>query len=268
MHVTVPSERFRTAEVRGQLRQMFAGAISGANVNLRLDLTDPLSGTFEYRSTCSNSVTTTVDAADIISADKIVRKTGLRVDLASLPSPTVDSSDRPVVSSFVLAAGPSAVGIKKLTFEIKLRNIGNNPITVFIPHIRQAGQDPLLLITPSMTGQCSTVAEGLCYATVVFVDEQIIQPNTSVHYYFAVSSTGTDVVGESIETRLLGDQALITGALTGSGSMIGIDGTQPNVIWSDLSAPSPRTTTSRDRTNGLYVPGLPSAVQTLVHIPQ
>ena len=74
---------------------------------------------------------------------------------------------------------------------------------------------------------------------------------------------GADTSGESISTKLLGDAAVDSGALSVSGTKV--NGTVYNFIWSDNSAIPHNDTDagSTDWTNGRYVKVLPSDAQTM-----
>lgn len=102
---------------------------------------------------------------------------------------------------------------------------------------------------------------------VPFSGEQVI-PAGSLRYYTVnmqvTSPTGKTGLksGNSIGITLLGDPSQVRGALSGSGTSLGIGGATQNFIWSDMSA-SPHSLSSGDWWNGAYAAGLPNGPQVL-----
>ena len=266
MSFVVPKDGSKTLTVKADLNTISGGALTGKNLKITTDLTSPTAGTFEYRGTSSSTVKTTISTADVTGKDKILRKTKPTVSLASLPTSTLSNGTQVMSRFTVTADSAQQLSLKTIVFELNLNNVGSalSVATTTDSNVREVGQGSNITGSATTSGTCSTSTSGTCDVLVTFANEQSIAAGTSKTYELRLTVAGADSSGESIGSKLLGDTAIATNFLTGSGSAI--NGTAYNFIWSDNSSiPHSETdvTGSADWTNGTYVKVLPSDTQTM-----
>ncbi len=262
MSFVVPKDGSKTLTVKADLNTISGGATSGANLKITTDLSSPTSGTFEYRGTQSSTVATTISATDVTGKDKILRKTKPTVSLASLPTSTLSNGTQVISRFTVTADAAQQVSLKNIGFEVNMNNVGGTALALTSPAIREVGQgSDISATTTSAILNCT--GSATCQFTVAFTNEQSVSAGTSKTYELRATVAGADTSGESISTKLLGDAAVDSGALSVSGTKV--NGTVYNFIWSDNSAIPHNDTDagSTDWTNGRYVKVLPSDAQTM-----
>jgi len=181
------------------------------------------------------------------------------VSPSTLPSSTLQASTAAVMRFTVSADAAGDVALKRLTAEV---SVSGAAILSTAPgsSVRRVGDGS------NLGGEASLV-DGLL--SVTFTKEEIIPAGTSRTYDIRLDVSGAIAAGDSISTHLFGDSqnlnAPICGSLTGKLPNLGVGGVPSNFIWSDLSAKEHNDIIggSADWTNGYFVKGLPTDVQTL-----
>jgi len=270
----VPNGASKTLTVRGSLNAIAGGVVSGADLAVMVDLTNPAAGTFEYRGTSSSTVVSTINASDITGHSKLVVKTKPYFALASLPTSIVGNGGGIVLNRFTVTADAGEnVSLKKLSFSVSVN--GTATETVSAPAVREVGQgSDIASSTASVdtTGgtNCGfTTSSQLACVRVVFSSEQVISAGTSKTYELRMSTANFTASGDSVSTSILGDTTGSVGKLTANA--LGVDGSvtgssgEYNFIWSDNSkAPHADSAGgSADWMSGAYVNYLPTDTQTM-----
>lgn len=266
----VPKDGSKTLTVKAALNTISNGAVSGSNLQITTDLTNPTTGTFEYRGTSSSTVATDINTADLTGRVKVLRKTKPTVSLASLPTSTLSNGTMVLSRVTITADAAEQVSLKTIAWTV---NKSDADIVISNPTnqsaMREVGQGSHI----SGTATLSTCGSGStnCRVTSTFSNEQVIAAGTSKTYELVVLVAGA-VDDNSISTSIAADSGVITNSLddTGPGSIAGdsLTGSTDdyNFIWSDNSAIPHNDTLggSADWTNGLYVKVLPTDSQTVL----
>lgn len=247
----VPKNSDKIVTVKASFNTTQSGATSGAALSSIFDGNN----NFEMRGTGSSNTLITVGTTSPTSSQVVLRKTKPTIALVALPQTILGAGDQ-IISKFTVTADAGGrVSLKTMKFDIALSNA---TLTVNSLTIREAGA------SSDISTVSSTVAITGGTGVIGFTGEQTVEAGQSKTYELKANVASVVGTGSaSVQTKILGDTAVVTGALGGGGARVGA--TDYNFIWSDNSA-APHNDTdagSADWTNGTYVKSLPSSNQTL-----
>lgn len=246
----IPKDTSKNLTVKASFNTVPAGADSGAFFKPVVNYSN-----IEFRGTgSSNTLISSITAEVPAHAQMILRKTKPTVTLVSLPN-TVLAPGTPVIAKFTVTADAAEqVSLKTIKFDIALSNA---TLTVNSLTIRESGA------SSDLGTVSSTIAVTGGTGVIGFTSEQTVSAGTSKTYELKANVASAGTGSASVQTKILGDSATVTGALSGGGA--GVGGTDYNFIWSDNSAVPHNDTDagSADWTNGKLVKSLPTDYQTL-----
>ena len=254
----IPRNETKTLTVAADLNTISSGARTGDQVSVLMHVPAVDDGTYELRGVNSGTVLHSGSGGDKTAFQKILRKTVPTVANAALPTSTLTNGDV-VASRFTVAADAAdQLSLKKLTFNVSK----SDAVGITSPALRLTGSGSDLAAAATLDPACAASAGSVCTLSLVLADEQEIAAGTSKTYELHLTVSGASGP-TSVLTNLLGDTALVTGALSNSGQRIA--GTSYDFIWSDDSGVphDDADASSADWTDGQYVKVVPNDVQAL-----
>ncbi|MDD3285479.1 MAG: hypothetical protein PHG95_02490 [Patescibacteria group bacterium] len=258
----VPKDSSKTLTVKANLNTVSAGAASGTTIAASL----VFDTNFEVRGVNSNTVITSVGAANVDGRSMTVRKTkATLVENAIANTNIVNGSEQEIYNFSVSADSKEDVAMKQLKFAVSLTdNVGTTDNTLAATGLKlyRNGSD----IT-SLVGAMANLSEASTGITVAFTGEEVIAKGSTNVYSLRATLTGytTGADDDSITVKLNSDSSadLVSGtAGTQNTVAFATIDQNDNFVWSDNSATS-HSLTSLDWTNGYQVKNLPFSGKTM-----
>lgn len=262
----VDKDSSKTLTVKANLNTVSAGAASGTEITASVDFDT----NFEFRGNNSNTVITSVGAADIDGRAMTVRKTKPTLNENNLSNTTlVNNSENEVYNFTVSADAKEDVSVRQMIFAASLSdNIGtDDTLKADGWKLYRNGADITSLVTltdddGAMVTGGNALEEGDTFIKVLLSDEVIAKGSSNVYTLRATVtgfSHGSD--DDSITVKLNSDTVLADTTNTAAG-VIGEGASKSNFVWSDNSATSHDLTTE-DWTNGYQIKNLPFSGKTI-----
>ncbi len=269
--VDLPVGGTKILTVQGRINAVGSGGTqTGGNAKVTLNTS---AGALELIGTTpgSSTVVTSIPGGDVSGRSKIVRKSVPTVSVVAPPSSSLTTSDTVVMRVNIGADAAGPVSLKALTVTIdKDAGIELAPVTDDT-HGTVSSMDSSIDIAghSSSTESCSSASNSSCRIRNLFDTEEVIPAGSSKTYDVHVNVSGAFLVGDAISSELLGDDQLLTGALTNGSEtdQVKIAATDVAFAWSDDSAAAHSAvvgTSSTDWASGVYLKTLPTSSQTLV----